>query len=69
MAAFRTQLEHVRATPRIPEWERIATKITQWADAAVRGERTLDESLAALDDDVDAILEKRRWLRARGAGS
>jgi len=69
VAAFRAQLEHVRATPRIPEWERIATKITQWADAAVRSERTLDESLAALDDDTDRILEKRRWLGRCGAGS
>jgi hypothetical protein len=29
---------------------------------------TLDAALAALDADVDAILEKRRWLRTRGHG-
>jgi multiple sugar transport system substrate-binding protein len=69
VAAFRTQLEHLRATPRIPEWERIAAKITQWADAAVRGERTIDAALTALDTDTDAILEKRRWLGRCGAGS
>src|SRR5439155_391561 len=35
--AFWTQLEAVRATPKIPAWERIATQITPHADAAVRG--------------------------------
>jgi multiple sugar transport system substrate-binding protein len=69
IAAFRTQLEHVRATPRIPEWERIATKITQWAEAAVRGERDLDAALAGLDADADRILEKRRWLGRCGVGT
>jgi len=34
-------------------------------EAAVRGDLGLDDALAALDRDVDAILEKRRWLRAR----
>jgi multiple sugar transport system substrate-binding protein len=67
MAAFRTQLEFVRATPKIPEWERIANKISQYAEAAVRGELELDDALAALDADVDAILEKRRWLGRCGA--
>ena len=67
MAAFRTQLEVVRATPKIPEWERIANKISQYTEAAVRGELELDDALAALDADVDAILEKRRWLGRCGA--
>jgi multiple sugar transport system substrate-binding protein len=69
VAAFRAQLEHVRATPRIPEWERIAVKITQWAEAAVRGERTVEEALGALDGDADRILAKRRWLGRCGGGS
>jgi multiple sugar transport system substrate-binding protein len=67
VAAFRTQLEHVRATPKIPEWERIAAKITQYAEAVVRSELGIDAALAALDVDVDAILEKRRWLGRCGA--
>jgi multiple sugar transport system substrate-binding protein len=67
MAAFRTQLEVVRATPKIPEWERIANKISQYAEAAVRGDLELDDALAALDADVDAILEKRRSLGRCGA--
>jgi multiple sugar transport system substrate-binding protein len=64
-AAFWTQLEHARPAPRIPEWERIAARIGQHAEAAIRGEETAPEALAALDADADRILEKRRWMRAR----
>jgi len=60
--AFWTQLQALAATPRIPEWERITSKIAQYAEAAIRGALTVDEALAALDRDVDGILEKRRWL-------
>lgn len=66
--AFWTQLQFVRGTPKIPEWERIAGKIGYWAEAAVLGRRPLDAALAALDGDVDAILEKRRWLRGGCGG-
>lgn len=62
VAAFRTQLEAVRATPKIPEWERIAGKIMQWADAAARGTLDVDAATARLDAEVDDILAKRRWL-------
>jgi len=64
--AFRIQLDHVRPTPKIPEWERIADEITRHAEAAIRGQVTIDEALAALDRNVDAMLEKRRWLIERG---
>ena len=64
-AAFWTQLQAVRATPKIPEWERIASRLAHHLELAVRGDVTLDAALAALDRDVDAILEKRRWLRTR----
>jgi multiple sugar transport system substrate-binding protein len=67
MRAFQTQLENVRATPKIPEWERIAAKIAQYAEATVRSELTIDDALTALDADVDGILEKRRWLGRCGA--
>ena len=65
--AFRAQLEHVRAMPKVPEWERIAAKISRSAEAAVRGEVAPDAALAALDADVDAILAKRRSLLAGAA--
>ena len=63
--AFREQLEHVRAVPKVPEWERIAAKISRAAEAAVRGELSADAALAALDAEVDAILAKRRSLLVR----
>ena len=65
--AFRRQLQNVRATPAIPEWERIASKLAYHAERAIRRQVTVDEALAALDRDVDRILEKRRWLLSRGA--
>ncbi len=64
--AFQQQLRHVKATPRIPEWERIANKLAYHAERAIRGQVSPDEALAALDRDVDRILEKRRWLLSRG---
>jgi len=63
--AFRVQLASLRPTPPIPEWERIAAEIARHAEGLVRGEATLDDTLARLDGAVDAILEKRRWLLAR----
>jgi multiple sugar transport system substrate-binding protein len=64
--AFRSQLQHLRATPAIPEWERIANKLAYHAERAIRRQVGADEALAALDRDVDRILEKRRWLLSRG---
>jgi multiple sugar transport system substrate-binding protein len=66
-AAFWRQLASVEPMPKIPEWERIAQKLTQHAEDAIRERATLDEALAALDRDVDAILEKRRWILDRTA--
>jgi multiple sugar transport system substrate-binding protein len=67
-AAFFVQLQHVRSTPKIPEWERIASRIARHAEAAVRGEESPEEALAALDRETDRLLEKRRWLLARSEG-
>jgi multiple sugar transport system substrate-binding protein len=65
--AFRDQLERVKPTPRVPEWERIATEFRLMAERVVRGELTVREGLAELDARADRILEKRRELLARGA--
>lgn len=67
--AFWQQLQYVRSTPKIPEWERIADKIGAYAEAAIRQRLTAEAACAALDADVDAILEKRRWLLRRTAGA
>lgn len=65
--AFWEQLARVEPPPRVPEWERIAAEIGRTAEAAIRGTVAVDAALAALDADVDRILEKRRWLAARAA--
>jgi multiple sugar transport system substrate-binding protein len=65
--AFRAQLEHVRPVPKVAEWERIAARIARAAEAAARGELAAGAALEALDADVDAVLEKRRWLLGRRA--
>ncbi|MGB3543876.1 sugar ABC transporter substrate-binding protein [Rubrivirga sp.] len=65
--AFRDQLRHVRPTPKIPEQERVAQTLREYAEFAARGEMTIDEALERMDADVDRILEKRRWLLERVA--
>jgi multiple sugar transport system substrate-binding protein len=64
-ATFWTQLQHVVAPPKIPEWERIATAVGKAGERLVRGEATVPEVTAALDAEVNGILEKRRWMLAR----
>jgi multiple sugar transport system substrate-binding protein len=66
--AFRAQLERVQPTPKVPEWERIATAVRQVAERAVHGKLSADEAVTELDARADRILEKRRWLLARAAG-
>lgn len=63
--AFRQQLRHVRPTPKVPEWERIATLIRLYAEEVVHDRLSIDDALAALDRDVDQLLEKRRWMLDR----
>jgi multiple sugar transport system substrate-binding protein len=62
--AFRDQLEHVTPMPRVPEWEQIAQKLWDALEPAVRGRASVAKVLAALDGDVNQILEKRRWMLA-----
>jgi multiple sugar transport system substrate-binding protein len=66
--AFYRQLQHVAPLPQVPEWEQIATMVAQASERVARGSATTDQALAALDRDVNALLEKRRWMLARGAG-
>ena len=63
--AFWQQLQRVQSTPKVPEWEQIATLFFERAEAAVRGRTTADKALAILDRDVDRLLEKRRFLLER----
>ena len=52
-------------TPKIPEWEEIATRLLEQSERAIRGAAPPETALAALDRDVNNILEKRRWLVER----
>ncbi len=65
--AFREQLGRVRPSPKIPEQERIAQRLREAAEFAASGRMSVDEALAALDRDVDRMLEKRRWLLQRAS--
>ena len=60
--AFWQQLERVRPTPQVPEWELIATKVIDYSEQAIRGGVAADVALRRLDRDVNEALEKRRWL-------
>ncbi|HEV2179780.1 MAG TPA: sugar ABC transporter substrate-binding protein [Gemmatimonadaceae bacterium] len=63
--AFWVQLHRVRATPKVPEWESITAKIIDQAEESIRGGVAPATSLLALDQDVNTILDKRRWIMAR----
>jgi multiple sugar transport system substrate-binding protein len=63
--AFGEQLERARPTPKVPEWERIATEMRLVAERAAHGELSVEEAARELDARADRILEKRRWLLAR----
>lgn len=67
--AFREQLERVRATPRVPELERIVTEMRLTAERVVHGDLSVEEGAGELDRTVDAILAKRRRLLARAAAA
>jgi|KBSMisStaDraftv2_1062788.scaffolds.fasta_scaffold29416_2 multiple sugar transport system substrate-binding protein len=61
--AFARQLERVRAAPKVPEWERIFQEMQLAAERVVQGRQGAEAACRELDARVDALLEKRRWLR------
>jgi multiple sugar transport system substrate-binding protein len=65
--AFRDQLDRVRAVPKVPEWERIATELRLVTEKVVRGELPAARVAEELDARADRILEKRRWMLDRRA--
>ncbi|MDR1075770.1 MAG: sugar ABC transporter substrate-binding protein [Xanthomonadaceae bacterium] len=65
--AFRDQLERVKPTPKVLEWERIAQDIRLSSERIVRGGEDQDRALHDLNATVDQILEKRRWVLDRQA--
>jgi len=68
LKAFYDQFQQVVATPKIPEWEQIVfSKLQQYAEYTARNVMTVDEAMKAMDQDVNKILEKRRWMIGRNA--
>jgi multiple sugar transport system substrate-binding protein len=63
-SAFAVQLRHVRPAPKVPEWEAIMQRVAERFQEVLHGQKPLDAMLEALDQDVDRLLEKRRWLLA-----
>lgn len=63
--AFARQLERVRATPAVPEWERIVQEMQLTAARVVHTQGDMEAAARGLDARVDAMLEKRRWMLAR----
>lgn len=63
--AFRDQLERVKPTPPVPEWERIVNEMQLVAAEAAHGKLTVDQATAEIDRRTDAILAKRRWMLDR----
>ncbi|MCD9031293.1 sugar ABC transporter substrate-binding protein [Luteimonas sp. Y-2-2-4F] len=65
--AFRDQLERVRPTPKVLEWERIMQELRLASERVVRGGQAQDAALVQLDARVDEVLAKRRWVRDQAA--
>jgi multiple sugar transport system substrate-binding protein len=63
--AFREQLERVKPTPKVPEWERIANEIRLVTERVVHGDLTVAQATRELDARTDRILAKRRLMLAR----
>ena len=65
--AFRDQLERVRPTPKVLEWERIVQEMRLATERVVRGGQSQDQAVTELDARIDGILAKRRWVLDRQA--
>lgn len=66
MHAFFLQLQYLKTTPKIPEWEQIASKIMVAAEYSANESLRDSEILNTLNGDVDRVLEKRHWLYEHG---
>lgn len=63
--AFREQLERVKPTPKVLEWERIVQEMRLVTERVVRGGEAQETAVQDLDHRVDEILAKRRWIHAQ----
>jgi multiple sugar transport system substrate-binding protein len=67
--AFYTQLQRVTPLPKVPEIELISSRLIEASERAIRGNVPAGQALAALDNDVNRILEKRRWMLTQRAAA
>lgn len=65
LAGFRTQLDRTVALPRLPEAENMVISLTEIGQLAVRGQYDARKGALALDDKIEKMLEKRRWVLTR----
>lgn len=65
--AFYVQLQKTKPAPKIPEWEQIVfQKIQQeMVEPVARKRITIDEALKKVDEDVNNVLEKRRYIMSK----
>ena len=63
--AFWRQLQRVTPLPAVPEIESIVQRVAEHAETSIRGNTPTGQALRALDEDVNRILEKRRFMAAR----
>ncbi|MEO6519438.1 MAG: sugar ABC transporter substrate-binding protein [Pseudoxanthomonas sp.] len=60
--AFGEQLERAVATPKVPEWERIAHELGVVGEQVANGRISVEAAAAEMDRRTDRLLEKRRWM-------
>ena len=65
--AYREQLERVKPSPAVPEWERIVQEMQLSAARHLHERQPIQEATAELDARVDGFLEKRRWMLDRAS--
>ena len=66
VGAFYTQLLEARPAPQVPEWEQLQDKLGTSIEKVVYGKASSHDAMAGLALELDKILEKRRWLKAKG---
>ena len=66
MHAFFRQLQYLQTTPKIPEWEQIASKIMVAAEYGADKSLSDSQILNTLNGEVNRVLEKRHWLYGHG---
>lgn len=65
ISAFYQQLQRVDPLPQIPEWEQIVIRLQIYVEYIATGTMTPEAAMTRFDQEVDVMLEKRRWMVAQ----